>query len=208
MLNPELDSQNYKHINKPKCREKVIDMTNELSLVDIWRELNARCKRFTWRRSQPVLQQSRLDFFLIHENLAADVIASDIEPGYRTDHSAVTITFRFTERARGKTFWKFNSSLLKDKEYVRKIKESIKETKLKYAKNVDSLGVVHDDSNEFQIDDQLLFEVMLMDIRSVTISYATFKKRNEHNREESLIKDIELLEKNYTRENEDGLKTK
>ena len=134
VLNPELASQNYKHINNPKCREKVIDMRKELSLVDIWRELNARCKRFTWRRSQPVLQQSRLDFFLIHENLAADVIASDIEPGYRTDHSAVTITFRFTERARGKTFWKFNSSLLKDKEYVRKIKESIKETKLKYAK--------------------------------------------------------------------------
>ena len=63
VLNPELDSQNYKHINNPKRREKVIDMTNELSLVDIWRELNARCKRFTWRRSRPVLQQSRLDFF-------------------------------------------------------------------------------------------------------------------------------------------------
>ena len=104
MLNPELDSQNYKHINSLKCREKVIDMTNEFSLVDIWRELNARCKRFTWRRSQPVLQQSRLDFFLIHENLAADIIASDIEPGYRTDQSAVTITFRFTERAGGKHF--------------------------------------------------------------------------------------------------------
>ena len=29
------------------------------------------------------------------------------------------------------------------------------------------------------------------------------KKRNEQNREESLTKDIELLEKNYTRENED-----
>ena len=70
------------------------------------------------------------------------------------------------------------------------------------------MGIVHDDNIEFQIDDQRLFEVMLMEIRSVTISYATFKKRNEQNREESLIKDIELLEKNYTRENEDGLKTK
>ena len=70
------------------------------------------------------------------------------------------------------------------------------------------MGIVHDDNIEFQTDDQLLFEVMLMDIRRVTISYATFKKRNEQNREKSLIKDIELLEKNYTRENEDGLKTK
>ena len=151
MLNPELDSQNYKHINNPKCREKVIDMTNELPLVDISRELNARCKRFSWRRSQTVVQQSRLDFFLIHQNLAADVISSDIEPGYRIDHSAVTVTFRFTERAQGKIIWKFNSSLLKDKEYVRKIKESIKKTKLKYAKNVDSLGIVHDGNTNFKL---------------------------------------------------------
>ena len=34
---------------------------------------------------------------MFDENLAADVIASDIEPGYRTDHSAVTVTFRFTD---------------------------------------------------------------------------------------------------------------
>ena len=48
-----------------------------------------------------------------------------------------------------------------------------------------------------------------MGIRSVTISYATLKKKKKKtNREESLIKDIELLEKNDTRENEDGLKTK
>ena len=62
------------------------------------------------------------------------------------------------------SFRKFNSSLLKHKEYVRKIKESIKETKLKYAKNVDTLGVVHDNKTEFQIDDQLLSEVMSMNI--------------------------------------------
>ena len=208
VLNPELDSQNYKHTNNRKCREKVIDLTNELSLVDIWGELNGQCRRFTWRRSQPVLQQSRLDFFLINENLVADVISADIESGYRTDHSAVTLTFRFTERARGRTFWKFNSSLLKDKEYVRRMKETIKKTKQTYAKNADSVDIIHDDNLEFQIDDQLLFEVMLMDIRSATISYATFKKRNEQNREELLIKEIELLEQNFNRKNEDDLKTK
>ena len=60
--------------------------------MDIWGELNGQCRRFTWRRSQPVLQQSRLDFFLIDENLVADIISADIEPGYRTDHSTVTIT--------------------------------------------------------------------------------------------------------------------
>ena len=64
--------------------------------MDIWEELNGQRKRFTWRRSQPVLQQSRLDFFfLINENLVADIISADIEPGYRTDHSTVTNTLGF-----------------------------------------------------------------------------------------------------------------
>ena len=129
VLYPELDSQNCKHTNNPKCREKVLDLTKEFSLVDIWRELNGQCKRFTWRRSQPILQQSRLDYFLINENFVADIISADIEPGYRTDYSVVTITFRFTERARGRTFWKSDSSLLRDIEYVRRIKETIKKTK-------------------------------------------------------------------------------
>ena len=51
-----------------------------------------------------------------------------------------------------------------------------KKTKQNYAKHADSVDIIHDDNREFQIDDQLLFEVMLMDIRSATISYATLKK--------------------------------
>ena len=44
------------------------------------------------------------------------------------------------------------------------------------------MGIVHDDNTEFQIDDQLLFEFMLMGIKNLTISYATFNK-SEQNRE-------------------------
>ena len=49
---------------------------------------------------------------------------------------------------------------------------------------------------------------MLMDIKSATISYATFKKRNEQNWDEFLIKEIELQEQNFNQKNEDDLKTK
>ena len=34
------------------------------------------------------------------------------------------------------------------------------------------------------------------------------KKRNEHKQEESLLKDIDALEKHFTKENESDLKTK
>ena len=70
--------------------------------------------------------------FLIHENLVAYFTSDDKEPDCRTDHSAVTVTFRGTERIRGGTFWKLNPSLFKDIEYVRKIKETIKKTDQNY----------------------------------------------------------------------------
>ena len=57
------------------------------------------------------------------------------------------------------------------------MKETIMKTKQTYAKNADSVDIIHDDNLEFQIDDQLLFEVMLMDIRSATSSFATVKKK-------------------------------
>ena len=64
--------------------------------------------------------------------------------------------------------------------------ETTMKTKQNYAhkNNADNVDIIHDDNLEFQIEDQLLFEVMLMDIRSAIISFATFKKRNEQNREE------------------------
>ena len=53
----------------------------------------------------------------------------------------------------------------------------MKEIKLKYAKNVDSVGRVHDDKLRFQIDDNLLFEVMFIDIRSAKIHMQHLKKK-------------------------------
>ena len=68
------------------------------------------------------------------------------------------------------------------------MKETIMKTKQTYAKNADGVDITNDDNLEFQIDDQLLFEVMLMDIRSATISYATFKKEMNKTGKSFLLK--------------------
>ena len=68
VLDATLDYCNCKHINNPKAQEEVEEIIAEHSLVDKWRELNPQLQRFTWRRTNPV-QQSRLDFFLISENV-------------------------------------------------------------------------------------------------------------------------------------------
>ena len=104
VINPTLDYHNYRNINNQKAQEKVIEIMNELKLVDIWREINPELLQYTWRRNRP-LQQSRLDFFLISENLMSFVKDSKILPGYRSDHSFISLEFEFKKEEKRKSFW-------------------------------------------------------------------------------------------------------
>ena len=115
ILNPELDSENYKHINNPRARDEIIKIIDENGYIDVWRVQNENKKKFTWRRLNPDKKQSRLDFFLVSENAFQYVHESSIVPGYRTDHSGILIKFKLQDNERGKGYWKFNNSLLKDK---------------------------------------------------------------------------------------------
>ena len=123
ILDAEKDCQNYVRINNPNARETVFDMCVELSLCDVWREFNQDKKQFTWKKTNP-LKQARLDFFLISEFLLTETSNACIESGYRTDHSAIMLKLNFEKQTRGRSFWKFNNSLLKDKEYVDTIKKT------------------------------------------------------------------------------------
>lgn len=88
--NPNIDYINYKHNNNPRSQEKVLEIKGNLELSDVWRETNQEIPRFTWHRAHPY-QQSRLDFFLLSDNLLPYVKISDILIGYRSDHSFIKL---------------------------------------------------------------------------------------------------------------------
>ena len=125
VLHLDLDIYNQVNVNNPKARNVVLDLIDDFKLVDPWRCYNPNIKRFTWRQPNP-LKQSRLDFFLISEELMNFVKSTDILPGYRSDHSMVLTNFSFNDLDRGKGYWKFNNSLLKDIDYVNLVKCTIK----------------------------------------------------------------------------------
>ena len=89
LLNPTIDGKNYKHINNPQARLKVLKLMSDLNLYDIWREENAGKNSYTWKRKlQPGhIQLGRLDFFLVSEAVVKFSFDEKISPGYRTDHS-------------------------------------------------------------------------------------------------------------------------
>ena len=39
-MDPDLDTENYKHVNNPKARIVVKDLLEELEYMDAWRILN------------------------------------------------------------------------------------------------------------------------------------------------------------------------
>ena len=133
--------------------------------MDIWRELNPQAQSFTWHE-KAFKFQSRLDVFLITADLVYLTKESNVMHNPFPDHSAIMLRIQsFDQRKKsGPGFWKFNASLLEDKEYVTKMCENIPAFIEKY-KVVSDLG--------------LKWDVMKMELRSFTVQYSKRKARLE-----------------------------
>ena len=187
--NPEIDYYNYLHINNPRARKVVLDNMEENSLVDVWRLFNEDVRAYTWKRINPVRKQAQLDYFLINETCLEYVMDTNINPGYRTDHSSILLKLKFINNERGRGYWKFNNSLLKNKEYIKLVKDTIQEVIDTYKTNDE-----HAINNiEFSINDQLFLETLLMIIRGNTIQFSSFNKRKNTEKEKKLEADIKKL---------------
>ena len=96
-LNPTLDARNYSNnYLRPRTRETICNRMSDLDLVDVFRKLYPEKNAYSWRKFNST-KQGRLDYFLISDDLVSDIKRSSISPGYRTDHSLVTISIRKQE---------------------------------------------------------------------------------------------------------------
>ena len=172
--------------NKNSLKE-VRYIADSLDLVDIWRVLNPDAKRFTWRRRKPDIH-CRLDFFLTSSSLSTTITKADILPGYKTDHSLITLHLANNTNPKGPGFWKLNTSILLDGEYVDIIKETIN-------------GVANDYKNDTEVDAILLWDTIKMQIRSSSLYYAKKKKAKMKSQETSLEADILFLQKRLEENN-------
>ena len=155
--------------------------------MDAYREFHPDVNRYTWRKHNPI-KQSRLDFFLISETLLVNTSNADILPSYRSDHSPVSLHFKFDEFKHGKGLWKFNNSLLEDLEYIQLIKKTIQDIKDQYALFVydrENLNTISDNDIQFTINDQLFFETLLLEIRAKQFHIQVIKKEKKMKKKKS-----------------------
>jgi hypothetical protein len=142
---------------------------------------------------------ARLDFFLITENILSNLKNCKVEPSYRSDHSMIILELEFNPFIRGKGLWKFNNSLLYDIDYINMVKEKKLDVKNQYSAlvyNFDEMDNVSNEDIHFTINSQLLLETLLMEICGNTITYSSYKKRENEKQEKKLRNEIAQMEVN------------
>lgn len=207
VLDPKLDYHNYKQINNKKARQILLEEMEARNLSDPYRILSPLKRRYTWRRRTP-FQQSRLDFFVISEDIQHYVNKCDIGISYRSDHSLIMLELNFQDRIKGKPLWKHNNSLLSDIDYINTINNKIKQVKEQYALpvyNLENIDTIPNEEIQFIINDQLFLETLLMELRGTSISFSSYKKKQKDQKEMELIQNIKTIEANLTKEKQDEL---
>ena len=69
-------------------------------------------------------KQRRPDFFLISDSLQELVMDSKIIPSVQSDHSAIVLKLSPTNQGeRGRSYWKFNNSLLNDNDFMEGLRQ-------------------------------------------------------------------------------------
>ena len=213
LLNPNIDGVNYKHLNNPNSRQKVLKLMSDLHLYDIWRDENQEKNTYTWKRKlQPgLVQMGRLDFFLVSETLVNFSCDEAICAGYRTDHSLISIALKFVNTPKANTFWKFNNSLLNNPNFIVEIKNVIDATKRQYCAspyNIEKNNEIDNIVFETSLNPQLFFDVLLLEIRGKCITFSSALKKHDANSINELCLAIKTLEETDPIANFELIKTK
>ena len=119
----------------------------------------------------------------------------------------------------GKSYWKFNNSLLKDREYIKIVKKTIEDVLETYknrelqqestnSQNINGINSNDNNNNnnnnipngntnneEYTINDQMLLEMIVSMIRGKTIKYSSRKKKEKEKLQKQLEEEIAKLEK-------------
>jgi len=180
-MNPEVDK--YGGIKEPvsNSSKQIHNLRETHDLIDIWRSLNENARRYTWRNmTKRGRVASRLDYWLISSHLLFNTDDTKIEPSIKTDHSIITLSiFLKKSPSRGRGFWKFNNSLLVEKQYIQ-IVESFLDNCAEQYRGIENKALVWDS--------------MKCAIRGLTIEYSIKRAKENRQYKNNLQAELKQLE--------------
>ena len=99
-------------------------MEEKFNLDDSFRLRNPELRKFSWEKTNPTIIKERIDIIFTSKNLQDFIVEADIIPRYKTcsDHGISYISLKgYGVQTRGPGTWKFNNSLLEEKDFIYEI---------------------------------------------------------------------------------------
>ena len=126
-IDPHKDKKGGK-LQKSKATEMVGTILEENGWIDVWRMLHPEDFQFTYMRKNPLVM-TRLDYFLVPQGTYGLVEHCQINPSFLSDHNEVELTIKLENVLKGPGYWKLNTSLCVQEQYVEEMNEIIERTK-------------------------------------------------------------------------------
>ena len=132
-LNPDNDyrSKSGTKINKSKSADVINAFIEQENWFDVWRFQNPCELYFMYKRTQPSLVMTRLDYILAPLDTTTNIEQCNILPAYLSDHNPVCFELVIYESIKGKGIWKLNTQHLKNPDFVNSVNRIIHECQKK-----------------------------------------------------------------------------
>ena len=178
-MNPMLDKQGGIIMTRKKIVERIEEILRTFNLHDIWRVKNPKKKSFTWCQKSPFIF-CRLDYWLISDTLQDLIKNVDITAAIKTDHSAIVLHLQgFEETKKGPGFWKMNTSLLSDENFIQLMKAN--------------LEIWKEEGKDFS-DKRVAWDWIKYKVRLVSMQYSKELARTKREKEEGLQKKFQAAQ--------------
>lgn len=148
--------------NHKRKREILQNYMAVKGIQDVWRNAHENDYVYTWRRNVSNSTTSRLDYFLVSDSLVPRVRSTFIAPRFKSDHNRIEMVMNLASNPRGKGYWKFNSLLLRDKEFLELMNKEIERFLM--------------ERNDYE-DLCLKWESLKVHIQSISAEYAKSKAK-------------------------------
>ena len=173
-----LDTFNCKQPPKLKSIAELTNISESHDLCEIFRLRHPEKRAYTFRANTP-RRMSRLDFYIISNSLQESIGKCEILNSVSSDHNPVMLNIKPPYEAKKNTaYWKFNTSLLRNNDFITKLKNEIETMKVQL--------------NDFE--PQKKWELMKYKIRAFCIVFSkqiAKQKREDISKLESIIREHE-----------------
>ena len=117
------------YCNNNKSKTVLEDIMEEYQLKDVWRERNPDQREYSWiKRNVKLEKASRIDYALVSAGIDQHIENIMYFSSIKSDHRALFLAIELVNTERGKGYWKLNTELLSNREYVTMMNEELQKT--------------------------------------------------------------------------------